>query len=208
MTKLIYVWLTGCALCVTPVAADEGVYDGPTAIRPLTVTPRPQNSSPPNPVCDFEHQCYPEKGGSGVPAPVAPPVGAANRAAPPTPKHTPLPVVAAKRAVPPIVAARRAAPPPQVPDEPIVATWRDCVDRALQNYEQSHYFHAALRMAMGSCRAQVRLEQQGREDYASVEPPTPLAAPVVNGRRNIGCGWWPVGSDADRECAIGGWRFR
>ena len=38
MTKLIYVGLAGCALCVTPVAAGEGVYDGPTAIRPLTVT--------------------------------------------------------------------------------------------------------------------------------------------------------------------------
>src|SRR5580698_196858 len=132
MSKLIYVWLTGCALCVTPVAADEDVYDGPTAIRPLTVTPKPQHSPPPNPVCDFERQCYPEKAGPRVQAPVAPPVGA----------------------------AKRAAPPPQVPDEPIVATLRDCVDRALQNYEQPHYPHVALRMAMGSCKAQVRLEQR------------------------------------------------
>jgi hypothetical protein len=197
MTKLIYVWLTGCALCVTPVAADEDVYDGPTAIRPLTVTPKPQHSPPPNPVCDFERQCYPEKAGPRVQAPVAPPVGAASRAAPPSAKRTALPVVAAKRAV----------PPPQVPDEPIVATLRDCVDRALQNYEQSHYLHVALRMAMGSCKAQVRLEQRAAEDYASVEPPTPLAAPQVNGRRNIGCGWWPIGSDADRDCASGGRRF-
>jgi hypothetical protein len=199
MTKLIYVCLTGCALCVTPVAADEDVYDGPTAIRPLTVTPKPQHFPPPNPICDFEHQCYPEKGGSKVRAPRAPPVVAAKRAA--------RPVAAAKRAAPPIAAAKRAAPPPQVPDEPIVATWRDCMDRALQNYEQSHYLHAALRMAMGSCQAQVRLEQQGREDYASVETPTPLAAPQVNGRRNIGCGWWPIGSDADRDCATGRRRF-
>ena len=208
MTKLIYVWLTGCALCVTPVAADEGVYDGPTAIRPLTVTPKPQHSSPPNPVCDFEHQCYPEKGGSGVPAPVAPPVGAANRTAPSTAKRAAPPVVAAKRAASPIVAAKRPATPPQAPDEPIVATWRDCVDRALRNYEQSHYLHAALRMAMGSCKVQGRLERQAGEDYANVEPPAPLAAPQVNGRRNIGCGWWPVGSDADRDCATGGRRFR
>jgi hypothetical protein len=154
MIKLIYVWLTGCALCVTPVAADEDVYDGPTAIRPLTVTPKPQHSPPPNPVCDFERQCYPEKAGPRVQAPVAPPVGAASRAAPPSAKRTALPVVAAKRAV----------PPPQVPDEPIVATLRDCVDRALQNYEQSHYLHVALRMAMGSCKAQVRLEQRAAED--------------------------------------------
>jgi hypothetical protein len=33
MTKLNYVWLTGCALCITPVAADEDVYDGPTGGR-------------------------------------------------------------------------------------------------------------------------------------------------------------------------------
>ena len=45
------------------------------------------------------------------------------------------------------------------------------------------------------------------EDYAGAEPPTPLALPQANGRRrNIGCGWWPIGSDADRDCAarVGG----
>jgi hypothetical protein len=176
MTKLIYVGLAGCALCVTPVAADEGVYDGPTAIRPLTVTPKPQQSPPPNPVCDFEHQCYPEKGGPRVPTPVAPPV----------------------------VAAAPAAPRPEVPDESIVATWRDCIGRALQNYEQSHDVHA-LQAATRSC--QVRLEEQSGEDYAGAEPSTPLAAPQAYGRRNIGCGWWPIGSDADRDCAAGGRRF-
>ena len=130
----------GCVLCVTPVAADEDLYDGPTAIKPLTVTPQPQHSAPPNMVCDFEHQCYPEKGGPVVPAPVAPPV----------------------------VAVKPIAPRPQVPDEPIVATWRDCMGRALQNYEQSHDLHA-LQVATGSC--QVRLEEQGGEDYAGAEPP-------------------------------------
>ena len=69
MTRLIGVWLAGCALCVTPVVADEDVYDGPTAIRPLTVTP---HSAPPNTLCDFEHQCYPKKGGPMVPAPWLP----------------------------------------------------------------------------------------------------------------------------------------
>jgi hypothetical protein len=172
MIRLTGLWLVACAVCVTPVAADEDMYDGPTAIKPLTVTPKPQHSAPPNTVCDFEHQCYPEKGGSIVPSPLAPPV----------------------------VDAKPAAPRPQVPDEPIVATWRDCMDRALRNYEQSHDLHA-LQAATGSC--QVRLEQQGGEDYAGVEPPIPLAAPQTNGRRNIGCGWWPIGSDADRDCATG-----
>ena len=56
MIRLVGLCLVGCALCVTPVAADEDVYDGPTAIKPLTVTPQPQRSAPPNTVCDFEHQ--------------------------------------------------------------------------------------------------------------------------------------------------------
>ena len=59
MIRLIGLWVVGCALCVTPVAADEDVYDGPVAIKPLTVTPRPQQPASPNAVCDFEHQCYP-----------------------------------------------------------------------------------------------------------------------------------------------------
>ena len=149
MTRLIGLWLMGCAMCVTPVAADEDVHDSPTAIKPLAVTPQPQHSAPPNTVCDFEHQCYPEKGGP--------------------------------------------------PDEPIVVTWRDCIGRALQNYEQSHDLHA-LQVATGSC--QVRLEEQGGEDYAGAEPSASLRAPPgMGGRRNIGCGWWPIGSDADRDCA-------
>ena len=132
MTRLIGVSLAGCALCVTPVVADEDVYDGPTAIRPLTVVP---HSTPPNTLCDFEHQCYPKKGGPMVPAPVAPPVEA----------------------------AKPDAPLPEVLDEPIVATWRGCIGRALQIYEQSHDLHA-LEAATGSC--QVRLEEQGGENYA------------------------------------------
>ena len=116
------------------------MYDGPTAIKPLTVTPQPQHSAPPNSLCDFEHQCYPEKGGPTAPAPVAPPAIVVK---PITPRH-------------------------QAPDEPIVATWRGCMGRALQAYEQSHNLHA-LQVATGSC--QVRLEEQGGEDYAGAEPP-------------------------------------
>jgi hypothetical protein len=106
---------------------------------------------------------------------------------------------------PPAIVVKPIAPRPQVPDEPIVATWRDCMDRALQTYEQSHNLHA-LQVATGSC--QVRLEEQGGEDYAGAESSVPLpASPRMGGRRNIGCGWWPIGSDADRDCAAGGRRF-
>ena len=177
MIRRIGLWVVGGALCVTPVAADEDLYDGPAAIRPLTITPKPQQSAPPDTVCDFEHQCYPEKGGPVVKGPVAPPV----------------------------VAAKPAAPRPTVPDEPIVATWRDCMGQALQNYEQSHNLHA-LQAATGSC--QVGLEERDDENFAGAELPMPLTAPAQQGgRRNIGCGWWPIGSDADRDCAAGGRRF-
>ena len=46
MIRLIGLWLVGCAMCVTPGAADEDLYDGPTAIKPLTVRSR---STPPRP---------------------------------------------------------------------------------------------------------------------------------------------------------------
>ena len=177
MIRVIGLWLVGCSLCVTPVAAEENIYDGPTAIKPLTVTPQAQHSAPSNTVCDFEHQCYPEKGGPADPAPVAPSA----------------------------IVVKPIAPRLQVPDEPIVATWRDCMGRALQNYEQSHDLHA-LQVATGSC--QVRLEEQGGEDYAGADSPTPLAVPPqMGGRRNIGCGWWPRGSDADRDCTARGRGF-
>jgi hypothetical protein len=190
MIRLFGLWVVGGALCVTPVAADEGIYDGPTAIRPLTVKPQPPHSVQPNTVCDFEHQCYPERGGPAAAAP----------------------------AVPPAIVVKPIARRPQVPDEHIVATWRDCMARALQTYEQSHDLHA-LRMATGSCQA--RLEAQDGEeydgedygvadgeDYGVAEPPVPLpAAPRTAGRRDIGCGWWPIGSDADQDCATRGRRF-
>ena len=44
--------------------------------------------------------------------------------------------------------------------------------QALQNYEQSHNLHA-LQVTTTNC--QVRLEEQGGEDYAGAEPPALLA---------------------------------
>jgi hypothetical protein len=181
MIRLIRLALVGCALCVTPVSADEDVYDGPTAIKPLTVTPQPQHSAPPNTVCDFEHQCYPEKRGPMVQVPVAPPVVAAKPVAPRPPAAN------------------------STPDAPIVTAWRDCIDQALQNYEQSHNLKA-LQLTTVNC--QVRLQTRGGANFAVVDPPVPLTEPPdPGGRRNIGCGWWPIGSDADRDCTAGRRRF-
>ena len=103
------------------------MYDGPTAIKPLTMTPQPQHSAPPNTVCDFEHQCYPDKGGPTVKAPTAPAA------------------VAVKPLVP-----RSPAPQDTGPEDPIVVAWQECMSQALQNYEQSHNLHA-LQVATGGC---------------------------------------------------------
>lgn len=186
MIRLIGLWLVGCAMCVTPSAADEDVYDGPTAIKPLTVTP--QQSAPPNTVCDFEHQCYPEKGG-----PTAPPAVATKPVAPRPPLDSSL-------------------------NEPLVKEWSSCVSEALQNYEQSHDLHA-MQVATSRCQAKFSGTAAGPTEVAT-EPPLPVpqyggpqygepqyGGPQRNGRRDIGCGWWPVGSDADRDCAAGGYRF-
>jgi hypothetical protein len=93
-------------------------------------------------------------------------------------------------AAPLAIVVRPIAPRPQVPDEPVVATWRDCMARALQTYEQSHNLHA-LQMATENC--QVRLEEQDGEDYAgedygvsdgedygAAEPSVPLSAAPRN----------------------------
>ena len=177
MIRLIGLWLVGSALCVTPVAADEDVYDGPTAIKPLTVTPQAAAVRPAQHCLRFRTSMLSREGRTRGPGSR----GSSGRG------HQ----------------ARRSPAP--VPDDPLVAAWRDCIGQALQNYEQSHDIHA-LQVATGSC--QVRLEEQGDENFAGVEPPMPLTAPAQQGgRRNIGCGWWPIGSDADRDCATGGRRF-
>ena len=176
MIRLIGLWLVGCAMCVTPVAADEDVYDGPTAIKPLTVTPQPQHSAPPNTVCDFEHQCYPEKGGSTAAAPVAPPA----------------------------MVVRPIAPRPQVPMNPS--------SRRGETAWTGPYRTTSSRTTSTPCRWPRGAVRCGwRSGVARTTPGQNLRPrwrpPQANGRRNIGCGWWPIGSDADRDCAAGGRRF-
>ena len=88
MIRVVGLLLMAWAFSVTPAAADEGVYDGPTAIEPLAVTPKPQHAAPPDTVCDFQHQCYPAKGGPMVTAPAVPPDVAVEPAAPRSPPVT------------------------------------------------------------------------------------------------------------------------
>jgi hypothetical protein len=87
------------------------------------------------------------------------------------------------------------------------------MDRALQTYGQSHNLRA-LQTATGSCQVQLE-EQDGEdygmadgEDYGVAEHRVPLpTVPQLARRRDIGCGWWPIGSDADHDCATRGRRF-
>ena len=140
------------------------------------------------------------------PATASPSEAPAAAAVEPTPEPETVPDTAP--AVPPDVVVRPVAPqsPPanSTADEPLVAAWRSCMGQALANYEQSHNLHA-LQAATSNC--QMQLEAEGDPDLAGLEPSVPSAVPPMSGRRNIGCGWWPVGSDADRDCAAGGHRF-
>ena len=81
MTKLALLWLAGCALCVTPVAAAEDVYDGPRTIRPLTVTPKAPHSQA-DPAAISSISATRRRGGPNVSTAVAPQIPAAKRAPP------------------------------------------------------------------------------------------------------------------------------
>jgi hypothetical protein len=80
------------------------------------------------------------------------------------------------------------------------------MDQSVRLYNQTHELSQFAR-ASGSC--QMALEAKvDRQDMSypvfgmNQYPTDPMSRP----RRNLGCGFWPVGSNADRACAAG--RFR
>ena len=190
--------LVGLLLLGCPAMADEPINDGPVAIRPLTVGPKGYPTHPPitilpkvqpapvrlvvpykvastDKICDFQNQCYPVN-----PSP--------KRV---EPSHTP--VIANNRPIisePNVVNA----------DSPSVIAWKNCMSQALGRYYQTHDQHE-LQMSAEIC-------QGGLGRITSNYPTVHLNEPNIgngtgNGRRDIGCGWWPIGSDADRDCASG-----
>jgi hypothetical protein len=181
---------TMMAGCVITSAYAQNVYDGPQAITPV---PSQQLPSAPlsqykNMDCDFEHHCYsdPDNGGSS-----------ASVNSPP------------KSSLPPWRQPQASGMqnsilrPDSVEDTQILGEYARCMDQSVRLYNQVHNLNQFARVS-GGC--QMALEAKvGRQDMnypvfgTNQYPMDPTSRP----RRNIGCGFWPAGSDADRACAAG-----
>lgn len=191
--------LVGLLLLGTPALAENTIYDGPVAIRPLTVIPKgypihppitiPPKAQPEEPrkvlphtdkVCDYQNQCFST---SLIPhKPIAPPIPSTHR----TDNYVNI-------ETPPIPKTQHVV----IADAPLVSEWKNCMSRALGSYYQTHN-QQELQIATDQCQSQlsppsVQYDVQ-TENLPQIRP---------DGRRNIGCGWWPIGSDADRDCAAG-----
>jgi hypothetical protein len=174
-------------------AHAQNVYDGSQAITPvpsqqLPSAPLSQNK---NMDCDFEHHCYPDPYSGGSSASVNP----AQKSSPPG-----LPQPQASGAQNSILR------PSSVEDSQILDEYARCMDQTVRLYNQTHNLNQFAKMS-GGC--QMALEAKvNRQDTSypvfglNQYPMDPTSRP----RRNIGCGFWPEGSDADRACAAG--RFR
>lgn len=211
MTKFLAAALIICALCSTPGLAQD-VHDGPTALKPLTIPPKGQGFvPPPGKICDYEHNCYPKEGGA-VAAEV-----------PPSAQSLPAQPLA-DQTLPPIVVNKSRNPGPLDPlEDPIVSEWRSCMAQALKTYAEAHDLDG-LRMATASCQARLgepadlNFAEEERAQYPTMAPrdepddtilpdiqrvPPPSFSTSSRRVRDIGCGMWPVGSDADRDCQSG-----
>ena len=83
--------------------------------------------------------------------------------------------------------------------DPLVEAWRVCMANAMQTYNRLHDL-TILQYSSSNC--------QNRFDPRRNTPIVPSAPPGSNTRRDIGCGSWPIGSDADRDCLSGHWNSR
>jgi hypothetical protein len=174
-------------------ADAQNVYDGSQAITPtpnqqLPSAPLSQNKSMD---CDFEHHCYPDPYSRGSSASVNP-----------APKSSPLPSPQPQNSG----MQNSILHPGSVEDSQILDEYARCMDQTVRSYNQIHNLNQFARMS-GGC--QMALEAKvDRQDMSypvfglNQYPMDPTSRP----RRNIGCGFWPEGSDADRACAAG--RFR
>jgi hypothetical protein len=187
MRSLIAAMMAGCAIAS---AHAQNVYDGAQAVEPF---PSQQSQSGPltqnkNMDCDFEHHCYP-----------APHDGGSSASANPAPSspQSPLPQSQAPDT------RNIFVHPGSVEDSQILHDYADCMDQAVTSYNQSHDLSQFARMS-GGCQMtlEAKAERQDTSYPVSGIDQYPLA-PASRPRRNIGCGYWPVGSDADRACAAG-----
>jgi hypothetical protein len=187
MRSLIATMMAGC---VITSAYAQNVYDGGQPIEPL---PRQQFPSAAlsqnkNMDCDFEHHCYPDPENGGSSASVNP----APKSSPP-----PLPQPQASGM------QNSVLHPGSVEDSQILGEYARCMDQSVRLYNQIHDLHQFARMS-GGCQmaleAKVDPQDMNYPVFGTNQYPMD---PTSRPRRNIGCGYWPVGSDADRACAAG-----
>jgi hypothetical protein len=179
--------------CLITSAYAQNVYDGAQAFKSLSgqqlpSAPLSQNN---NMDCDFERHCYPDPHDGGSSASVNP-----------GPKSSPPPLSQPQASG----MQNSILHPGSVEDSQVLGEYARCMDQSVRLYNQAQDLNQFARMT-GGC--QMGLEAKvGRQDMtypvfgANQYPMDPTSRP----RRNIGCGFWPEGSDADRACAAG--RFR
>ena len=208
--------LVGLLLLSMPAMAENNVYDGPVAIRPLTVVPKGYPAHPPitippkvqprepnkvmspsNKVCDYQNQCYSTD--STTHKNNAPIIANAHHVVPNYPQPIPYKSHEGNTYAPTV----SNTPPVIIADAPSVSSWKNCMSRALGVYYQTHN-QQLLHIATDRCQGQLgsmpvynnpTLDENNSDENLTQTPP--------NNRRDIGCGWWPIGSDADRDCASG-----
>jgi hypothetical protein len=187
MKLLIATMMAGCAIAS---AYAQNVYDGPQAI-----TPAPSQQLPRAPLsqnkdmdCDFEHHCYPSPHSGGSSASDNPALQSSRPLSPQSQASG---------------SQNSMVYPGSVEDSEILGEYARCMDQSVKLYNQAHDLNQFARMSGGCQRAlEAKVDRQdmgypvfGMNQY----PVDPTSRP----RRNIGCGLWPVGSDADRACAAG-----
>ncbi len=190
MRSLIATTMAGCLITS---AYAQNVYDGAQVIEPLpsqqlSSTPLGQNK---NMDCDFEHQCYsdPHNGGSSASINPAP-----NSSPPPLPQ----PQASGMQ--------NSILRPGSVEDSQILGEYARCMDQSVRLYNQIHDLNQFARMS-GGCQTALEAKVDPQDmNYPVFGTNQYPMDPTSRPRRNIGCGFWPEGSDADRACAAG--RFR
>jgi hypothetical protein len=190
MKSLIGTMMAGC---VITSAYAQNVYDGAQAFKPLSgqqlpSAPLSQNN---NMDCDFEHHCYPDPLGGGTSASV-------NLAPNSSPPSLPQPQASGMQ--------NSVLRPNSVEDSQILGEYARCMDQSVRLYNQIHNVNEFARLSGGCQMAlEAKVDRQDMSDPVFGDNQYPLE-PTARPIRNIGCGFWPEGSDADRACAAR--RFR
>jgi hypothetical protein len=187
MRSLIATLMAGCVIAS---AHAQNAYDGAQAVEPLPTQQLPSAPSSQNKSmdCDFEHHCYPDSHGGGSSA-----------SANPAPNSSPPSLPQSQASDTHNVFVH----PGSVEDSQILREYAACMGQAVGLYNQSHNLGQFARMS-GDCQIALEVKVDHQDTNYSVfganqYPLDPASRP----RRNIGCGYWPIGSDADRACAAG-----